>query len=413
MKSATPARFWILPIIVFSQFAGTSLWFAGNAIIGNLQDAFQLSENITGHLTSVVQFGFIAGTLIFALFTISDRFSPSKVFFVCAILGAISNLSIYWFANGFISLLVLRFTTGFFLAGIYPVGMKISADWHEKGLGKALGYLVGALVIGTAFPHLLKAYTQDLSWKYVLFFTSGFAAVGGFLILFFVPDGPYRKKSKGLDLSAFFRVFQDRQFRSAAIGYFGHMWELYAFWAFTPLILETYVSQHPLADLDISLCSFWIIGIGGISCIVGGYLSQSLGSAKVAFISLLISGVCCLISPFLFQIPSSLFLILLLIWGMSVVSDSPQFSTLVAQTAPKTSTGTALTIVNCIGFAITIASIQLISVLQIKLDYRFLYLVLAIGPIIGLFSIYRGFLKSNRIQHHQLNNQSTTKPNNK
>lgn len=180
----------IMPIIVLSQFAGTSLWFAGNAVITDLQNALHLDGTVLSHITSAVQFGFIAGTLVFALFTISDRFSPSKVFFICSIAGAITNLSVYLLTYNFASLMLFRILTGFFLAGIYPVGMKIAADHHEKGLGKSLGYLVGALVVGTAFPHLLKSFTQSISWEYVFIFTSIFAAGGGLLVLLLVPDGP-------------------------------------------------------------------------------------------------------------------------------------------------------------------------------------------------------------------------------
>ena len=159
---------WLLPLIVIAQFCGISLWFSGNAVMGNLTEAFQLKTSAMGHLTSAVQFGFIIGTLIFALLTIADRYSPSRVFFISAIFAAIFNLGIILSYNSFASLLGFRFLTGFFLAGIYPVGMKISADYFQKGLGKSLGFLVGALVLGTAFPHLLKGFTRDLPWRIVL-----------------------------------------------------------------------------------------------------------------------------------------------------------------------------------------------------------------------------------------------------
>ncbi|MEN7547003.1 MFS transporter [Rapidithrix thailandica] len=377
----------ILPIIVLSQFAGTSLWFAGNAIISELQVAFHLPEGSVGALTSAVQLGFISGTLVFALLTLSDRYSPSKVFFICALAGAIANVLVYVIGQGYWSLLSLRFATGFFLAGIYPVGMKIAADWHRKGLGKALGYLVGALVVGTAFPHLIKTFLQELPWPYVLCATSAFAIAGGLLILVFVPDGPYHKRSPQPDIKAFFKVFQKPDFKAAATGYFGHMWELYSLWAFLPFILRSYIDVHPGIDWDISLLSFFTIGIGGLSCVAGGYFSLHYGSAKVAFVALLTSGLCCMLSPLAFYIPSAFFLLFLLIWGMAVVADSPQFSTLVSQTAPQEKIGTALTIVNCIGFAITIVSIQLMTWLLMKMNSPYSFLLLAIGPAIGLLSI--------------------------
>lgn len=181
----------ILPVIVLSQFCCTSLWFAGNGVMPDLVSTFGLNESAIGHLTSAVQFGFIVGTLVFAILSIADWFSPSKVFFSCALLGALFNLGIIWDENGLASILSFRFFTGFFLAGIYPVGMKIAADYYEKGLGKSLGFLVGALVVGTAFPHLLKEMTHTLSWKTVLVATSILAVLGGTLMVILVPNGPF------------------------------------------------------------------------------------------------------------------------------------------------------------------------------------------------------------------------------
>src|SRR6056297_81291 len=293
----------ILPIIVFSQFCCTSLWFAGNGVMRDLVATFGLSESAVGHLTSAVQFGFIVGTLVFAILSIADRFSPSKVFFGCAVLGALFNLGVVWDGNGLASILSFRFFTGFFLAGIYPVGMKLAADYYDKGLGKSLGYLVGALVLGTAFPHFLKTFTgtENLPWRWVIVATSLFAFLGGLLILLFVPNGPFRKAKGKFNFNAVFRVFSNKNLRSAAFGYFGHMWELYTFWAFVPIILATYQFSFPAYELDISFLSFIIIGIGSISCVLGGYFSETFGAKKVATTALLLSGICCILFPFVFQ----------------------------------------------------------------------------------------------------------------
>lgn len=378
----------ILPIIVVAQFCCTSLWFASNAVMSDLVINFGLTESAIGHLTSAVQFGFILGTLVFAVLAIADRFSPSKVFLISALLGAVCNLGILWEDNTLTTMLSIRFLTGFFLAGIYPVGMKIAADYFDKGLGKSLGFLVGALVIGTAFPHLLKGLTNSFPWKLVILTTSSLAVLGGLMISLFVPDGPYRKQSQGINLSAFFGIFRNQNLRSAAFGYFGHMWELYAFWAFTPLMLKTYSDLHPETTFNIPILSFLIISIGGLACILSGYLSQTFGAKRIAFISLLLSCTCCLVFPFLFIVQSAtLFITFLLFWGMVVVADSPLLSTLVAQNAPAEIKGTALTIVNSIGFAITIISIQLISGLKTVTDTNYIYICLAIGPILGLLAL--------------------------
>ncbi|TMI97515.1 MAG: MFS transporter [Bacteroidetes bacterium] len=378
----------ILPLIVLSQFAGTSLWFAGNAILPDIQLELNIHGNALGNITSVVQFGFIAGTLVFAIFSIADRFASSKVFFVSCMVAAAANVSIIWLAKNMATLFVLRFITGFFLAGIYPVGMKIAADWYEKGLGKALGYLVGALAIGTAFPHLLKSNLYALPWKQVLLFTSLFAVLGGLLILLFVGEGPFRKEGGQFRPSAIFQIFRSADFRAAAFGYFGHMWELYTFWAFVPTIISLYSSTDH--EINISSWSFMIIAIGGLSCVAGGYMSQEIGSGRVAFYALICSGLCCLASFSYFQLPFPAFVSIMLVWGISVIADSPQFSTLVAQTAIPEYKGTALTMVTSVGFAITIASVQLINyVFHTWTKANHVFVLLAPGPIIGLIFLLR------------------------
>jgi predicted MFS family arabinose efflux permease len=376
----------ILPLLVVSQFACTSLWFAGNAVVSGMGASFQLPAAALGHLVSAVQLGFICGTLFFAVFTVADRFSPSRVFGCCALAGALANAGVL-LAGGFTGLLVSRLLTGFCLAGIYPVGMKIAADYHRQGLGLALGFLVGALVLGTAFPHLLAALTAALSWQYVMAATSGLALLGGALVGLGVPDGPYRRPGARFQLLAFLQVFRDRQFRAAAFGYFGHMWELYTFWAFVPVMLVSYGQRHPQAAQDPALLSFWVIGSGALACWGGGYLARWAGSARTAFGALSVSLLLCVGSPGLFYLPAPAFLALLLVWGMAVVMDSPQFSALVARNAPAETRGTALTIVNCLGFLLTIVSIQALTALRPYLPEGFQYQVLALGPALGLWAM--------------------------
>ena len=378
----------ILPVIVLAQFCCTSLWFAGNGVMNDLITHFDLQASALGQLTVAVQLGFIIGTLVFAVLSLPDRYSPSLIFLLSACAGAIFNAGTIWEANNLTNLLGFRFFTGFFLAGIYPVGMKIAADYYDKGLGKSLGYLVGALVLGTAFPHLLKAMGEALPWKWVLLSTSLIAVMGGLSMYVFVPDGPHRRPSPKLDFTGMWKVFGHRPFRQAAFGYFGHMWELYAFWAFVPLMLSTYNTLNSPSSLSVPFWSFFVIGIGGLSCVVGGYFSLSFGTKRVASLALLLSGLCGLVSPLMFQSSfPALFIAFLLFWGMMVIADSPQFSTLVAQNAPPESKGTALTIVNSIGFAITIISIQLLSFLQSGMNPILLYVVLALGPLLGLMAL--------------------------
>ena len=379
---------YILSIIILSQFFCTSLWFAGNAVLSDLISDFNLTEHSLGYLISSVQLGFISGALLFAILCVADRFSPSKVFFVCAVLAAAFNLGITWQGNSLYTILTFRFMTGFFLAGIYPVGMKIASDYYERGLGKSLGYLVGALVLGTAFPHLLKDFPEVLDCSAVLKTTSLLAIIGGVLMYQLVPDGPFRKFGTRPDFSAFFTVFKNKKFRSAAFGYFGHMWELYAFWAFVPVILASYKSMHLDASFSIPFVSFLIIGIGTLSCVISGHLAGRFGDQRMAMIALTLSCLCCLCSPLFFWIDSVfIFLTVMLFWGAVVIADSPLFSTLVAQNASQENKGTGLTIVTCVGFAITIFSIQLLNGLSEAGGANWMYMLLAIGPVIGLWSL--------------------------
>lgn len=384
---------WVLPVIVLSQFCSGSLWFASNGVMEDLIFEFGLTTSALGHLTSSVQFGFISGTLVFAFLTIADRFSPSKVFFVSAILGATFNLGVIWEQNNFTSLMVFRWATGFFLAGIYPVGMKIAADYYREGLGKSLGYLVGALVVGTAFPHLIKDFSGTLNWKLVIVVTSIIAILGGAIMIILVGDGPYRKPVPVMDFSAIFKVFRNRELRSAAFGYFGHMWELYAFWAFIPVMLGTYSQLHDPVSFNIPLIAFVVIGLGGLACATAGHLSVKYGPKRVAASALFLSGCCCVLSPLVFaQGYGVIFILFLVFWGLVVVADSPLFSTLVANNSNPETKGTALTIVNCIGFSITIVSLQVMGLLWNHLEATSMYVILALGPMLGLY----GLLKGNR-----------------
>ena len=380
----------ILPVIVASQFAGTSLWFAGNAVLGDLQREWGLAPEALGYVTSAVQLGFISGTLVFAFLAVADRYSPRLVFFLCSLAGATANLGVLAADGGLAPLLICRFATGFFLAGIYPVGMKIAAGWYRTGLGNALGFLVGALVLGTAFPHLLKGLGQSWSWQYVLTGTSLIAMSGGLLLFLLVPDGPNLAKGAKFDPRALAAIFAVKDFRASAFGYFGHMWELYAFWAFVPVVLA---ARAP--EFNVPLWSFIVIAIGALGCIGGGLLSLRAGSARIAHIQLATSGACCLASPLLLLAPPAMVIAFLVFWGIAVVGDSPQFSALNAANAPRASVGSALTIANCIGFAITIGSIQLLNVAAGMLPVEYLFLLLAPGPALGLLAL-RPLLRAQR-----------------
>jgi MFS family permease len=377
VSAAVPKR--ILPAIVLSQLAGTSLWFATNAVMPDLQRDWQLPAAAVGALTSAVQAGFIAGTLAFALLTVADRFSPRLVFLLCALAGAACNAAGTVLDGRYEALLLLRFATGFCLAGIYPVGMKIAAGWYTRGLGAALGLLVGALVLGTAAPHGLRALGASWPWQHVMGAVSAIAAAGGLLMYALVPDSPSLPRAARIRPQALAVIWTDRRVRASAFGYFGHMWELYAFWVLVPLIAA---ARLP-AD-RVSAASFAVIGAGFFGCAVGGLLVRRFGSAPVAAAQLATSGICCVLAPLMLDAPLWLFAAWLLAWGATVVGDSPQFSTLTAQNAPRDAVGSVLTFVNCIGFAISIASIALFARAAQGWPLALLLPWLAIGPALGL-----------------------------
>lgn len=379
-----------LSLIVISQFFCTSLWFAGNAILPDILKAYHLEPGFLAWLTSTVQLGFITGTLTFAIYAISDRFSPSKVFFLSSIMAGIFNFGMLMPGINSTELLIFRLLTGFFLAGVYPVGMKIAADHYLQGLGKSLGFLVGALVLGTALPHLLKSIGANFPWKYVVFLTSALSVSGGMIVFFLIPNGPHRKQGHHLNLRAVLSGFRDKNFRAAAFGYFGHMWELYTFWAFVPGMLSAFVIRNN-TQINIPLASFFIIASGALGCAASGLLSQKRKPKQLAKISLALSGLCCLLSPVFIAGSSTWALVIFLcLWGLFVAADSPMFSTLVANHANADSRGSALTIVNCIGFAITIISIQITNLLSYSIGYQYVFLVLSIGPILGFIALIYG-----------------------
>lgn len=376
---------WVLVVIVFCQFCCTSLWFAGNAIIPDLPIKHAILFNLVGTATSMVQFGFIIGTLVFAITMLADRYSPSKVFFICAALGGFVNLGLLYEPVTIPLIYTIRFLTGFFLAGVYPVGMKIAADHFDKELSNNLSLLVGALVVGTALPHFLKWNGTVYGYEVIVIMISLIASLGGLFLYLQVPDGPYRKKSRTIELGAIKEIFGKKEFKQAALGYFGHMWELYAFWTFVPIILAHYTVSNPIA-ISTSLLSFLIIAIGAIGCIIAGRLSRQYATEAVANGFLISSLTCCVLVMLFWSFSPYFFLPLLFLWGITVIGDSALFSSLVAKHAIPRYKGTALTISTCVGFAITIVSIQLLSWLTSTLHIRYSILILVIGPMLALLN---------------------------
>ena len=380
---AVPRR--ILPVIVLSQFAGTSLWFAVNAVMPDLQQQWGLPAASLGPLTSAVQLGFVAGTLVFALLMVADRFAPTRVFLACSLLGALANSAILLADGSVTVLLLLRLAVGFLLAGIYPVGMKIAALWYRERLGAVLGVLIGALVLGTALPHGLRALAASgamgqVPWQAVVLAVSALAAAGGVATFLLVPERPAVAGAVRITPRALGLIWSDRRLRASVFGYFGHMWELYAFIVLAPLI----VASRLTSGAAISAGAFWAIAAGFAGCVGGGLAARRFGSARVAQLQLATSGVCCLAAPVMLVAPLPLFFGWLLLWGATVAGDSPQFSTLTAQNAPPQVVGSVLTFSNCIGFAISVLSIALFVAAAQRWPLGLVLPWLALGPALGL-----------------------------
>jgi MFS family permease len=379
-----------LLLLAIAELLAMTLWFSATAVMPALVAAWALSPTGAAWLTAAVQAGFVVGALGSAVFNLPDVLPPRRMFALAAVAGALVNLLLAWVADGIGAALVLRFLTGVALAGVYPPGMKIAAG-HVSGRGRglAIGALVGSLTLGSATPHLVAGLldARGLSHVAVLTVSSALALVGALIVATLVTDGPYAPGRAPFDPRQLGRVLRDRAVLLAYLGYFGHMWELYAFWAFVPPLVVAYNARTSEADLNVSLLAFATIAAGALGCVVGGYLSLRFGSARVARVQLAASGVCCLLSPLMFQAPPVLFAAFLALWGIVVVGDSPQFSALNARYAPSDQVGSALTIANCIGFGISIVSIQLLNSLAGSLPAQHLFLLLVPGPIFGLMAL--------------------------
>ena len=388
-------KFRSVSLLLAAEVAAMALWFVSSAILAGIRVEFNISEAQGAALSSAVQLGFVAGAVLSAVFGIADRFDPRRVFACAAITAGIVNALLLITHPGSALAILLRGLTGALLAGVYPVGMKIIAGWGVKDRGFLVGCLVGALTLGTAAPHLI-AYLGGGDWRLIIIVASVLAVAAGFTVLK-IELGPHHAKAGAFDPRALALAWQEPRIRLAYAGYLGHMWELYAMWAWVGIILaasfELQLSAEDALPLA-TITAFCAIGIGGVVSALAGFAADRIGKANVAIAAMAVSGMAAVATALSFGGPVWLVIALVMVWGIAVVPDSAQFSALVADAAPKHLAGSLMSLQTALGFALTFVTVQMTPVLAAAIGWPTVLAIMALGPAFGIAAM----VKLNRLQ---------------
>jgi MFS family permease len=387
MSRGTATPWVMLAVLALAELLGMTLWFSATAVAPALVAELRLSAGEAAWLTMAVQIGFVAGTLVSALLSLADVLNARWLFGLGCLAGAVVN---GWLirAGGAGQAIVIRFATGFALAWVYPPAMKIAAGWFGRRRGTALGLLIGALTVGSAFPHLLAWLASGIGWRALILGSSVLALAGGAIVVAFVRDGPYIAPTAPFDPRAIGRVFVDRRVRLATLGYLGHMWELYAMWTWIATFAAASLAAREVTALRAgSLMAFFAIASGAAGCAAAGLVGDRLGKARVAGWAMMVSGGCCAVAGFAYGADPRLLAVFLMVWGFAVVADSALFSALVSEYSSREYVGTALTVQVCAGFLLTMVTIRLLPLLASTGGWRWVFIALAPGPALGVLAM--------------------------
>jgi MFS family permease len=373
---AIPTRKWpTITLLLIAELLGMGVWFSASAVAPALASTWNLDDSGRAWLTMSVQAGFVVGALASAVFNLADRIAPHVIFAWSALAAAASTAAIAAFSQGLASAVTLRLLTGFFLAGVYPVGMKIVATWTKEDRGLGIGLLVGALTIGSAAPHLLNFFGAADDWRMVLYLASAGTAAGGLLAGFAVRPGPLQAPAPPFRWGYAAAILRDRPVLLANLGYLGHMWELYAMWAW----IAAYLSS--------SLLAFVAIAAGGLGSVVAGIAADRVGRTRITILSMAVSGACALAIGSLYHAPAAWLAAVAILWGFAIVADSAQFSACVSELCPREYLGTALTLQTSLGFLLTMLTIRMVPWVEAHIGKQWSFSVLAIGPAAGIVAM--------------------------